>query len=83
MMAVIRRAEAALHAFIKMRSSMTPSLMSLGFVDWITKTIFHEEKKSCPISLMSAMLGNLEEVLSRDALPSSSRTLSPMTTLVS
>lgn len=35
--AVIRRAEAVLQALSMIRSSMRPSLMSLGLVDWRTK----------------------------------------------
>lgn len=38
-MAVIRRAEAVLQALIMIRSSMRPSLMSLGLVDWRTKPV--------------------------------------------
>lgn len=39
MTAVIRRAEAVLQALIIMRSSMRPSLMSPGAVDWRMNTI--------------------------------------------
>lgn len=35
----MRRAEAVLQAFIIMRSSIRPSLMSPGAVDWSTKTL--------------------------------------------
>lgn len=38
MTAVIRRAEAVLQALIMMRSSIRPSLMSPGAVDWRTNT---------------------------------------------
>jgi len=38
MTAVMRRAEAVLQAFIMIRSSMRPSLMSPGAVDWSMKT---------------------------------------------
>lgn len=38
MTAVMRRAEAVLQALMMMRSSIRPSLMSPGAVDWRTKT---------------------------------------------
>ena len=38
MTAVMRRAEAVLQALIMMRSSIKPSLMSPGAVDWRTNT---------------------------------------------
>lgn len=38
MTAVIRRADAVLHALIMMRSSMSPSLISPGAVDWRMNT---------------------------------------------
>lgn len=70
MTAVIRRAEAVLQAFIMMRSSIRPSLMSPGAVDWRMKTGGVKLILRCHRGVLGV-------------LPSSSRTLSPTVTLVS
>jgi len=76
MTAVILRAEAVLQAWIMMRSSIRPSLMSPGAVDCRMKTA----ENRCFSSRPTRKLG----IPRVDAtIPSSSRILSPIVTLVS
>lgn len=70
MTAVIRRAEAVLQALIMIKSSIKPSLMSLGRVDCKMKTGTRGSATGISIS-------------TQVRVPSSSRTLSPIVTLVS
>lgn len=84
MTAVMRRAEAVLHALMMIRSSMRPSLMSPGAVDWRTKT-----RRNGVASVCGEREVGFEGVGGKGGesgganVPSSSRTDSPMVTEVS
>lgn len=68
----MRRAEAVLQALIMIRSSIKPSLISFGRVDWRINT-----------RRDSGQTGEVNWSWLEDTVPSSSRTDSPMVTLVS
>lgn len=68
MTAVMRRAEAVLHAFIMIRSSIRPSFMAPGAVDWMMKT--SSSRTDSPIVIEVSWLLNWREEVRARGMPS-------------
>lgn len=68
MTAVMRRADAVLQALIMMRSSITPSLISPGAVDWRMKTVSHTSQTLELGRLRRRILGSRRSLLEIQAV---------------